>query len=298
MTQQENVQTKSCAYCLQMKPMSDFKRRSGKRRGAAARRGACRACREDRMEGKRQEVAPATEVIVETVPYAGLEEGEDTPAKKRRKRHRRSKKKAVVAENAKAIVSEPLVEASSAVESPIEQSEESLVAPTKKKRKRRRSKKGKTIVNIEAAAPAAPAVKLAPIPITPQFLKAIRAIGLNPTRGGIIRMRGKTDNGRRWYQEIEPDLAYTLVKEHAAVVLNHHTILRLYSNKEFRRMILERDQYTCYFCKKYGDTIDHMLPRAKGGHTTPDNCVCACNLCNQSKADKDLEDFMNILDLG
>ncbi|TBL77494.1 HNH endonuclease [Paenibacillus thalictri] len=121
----------------------------------------------------------------------------------------------------------------------------------------------------------------------------MREIGLKPTWGGFIRMRGKTDSGRGWYQEIDPDLAYTLVTENAAVVVNRHTIRRLYSNKEFRMLILERDKYTCYFCKQYGDTIDHLLPRAKGGHTTPDNCVCACNLCNQSKADKDLEDFMN-----
>ncbi|MBO9600238.1 MAG: HNH endonuclease [Cohnella sp.] len=111
-------------------------------------------------------------------------------------------------------------------------------------------------------------------------------------------MRGKTDNGRKWYQEIDPYLAYVLVKENAAVVVNRHTIRRLYGNKEFRRLILERDEYTCYFCKQYGDTIDHLLPRAKGGHTTPDNCVCACNLCNQSKADKDLEVFMTNFDLG
>lgn len=115
---------------------------------------------------------------------------------------------------------------------------------------------------------------------------------LRPTRQGTIWMRGKTDKGRRWYQEIDMELAVTLVKERAAVVVNRHTIRRLFSNKDFRKHILTRDNYTCYFCKQYGDTIDHMLPRAKGGHTTPDNCVCACNMCNQSKADKDLEEFM------
>lgn len=104
-------------------------------------------------------------------------------------------------------------------------------------------------------------------------------------------MRGKTDRGRRWQQEIELALAVTLVREHAAVVVNSHTIRRLFTNKEFRDFILQRDHYTCRFCGEYGDTIDHLLPRAKGGHTTPDNCVCACNLCNQMKADRDVEEF-------
>ncbi|REK72058.1 HNH endonuclease [Paenibacillus paeoniae] len=119
---------------------------------------------------------------------------------------------------------------------------------------------------------------------------------LRPTALGFIRMRGKTDNGRRWYQEIEPELAYILVREGAAVVVNRHTIRRLYSNKEFRQLILTRDNYTCRFCGKYGDTIDHELPRAKGGHTTPVNCVCACYECNQLKANRDVDEFMGMLD--
>lgn len=114
---------------------------------------------------------------------------------------------------------------------------------------------------------------------------------LRPNRQGKIRMRGRTDKGSRWHQEIELDLAVTLVKEYAAVVVNRHTIRRLYSNKDFRRYILTRDHHTCFFCGGYGDTIDHLLPKAKGGHTTPLNCVCACNECNQFKADRDLDEF-------
>ncbi|WP_434756396.1 HNH endonuclease [Paenibacillus amylolyticus] len=115
---------------------------------------------------------------------------------------------------------------------------------------------------------------------------------LRTNRQGMVRMRGKTDKGRRWHQEVDMELAVTLVKEKAAVVVNRYTIRRLFSNKDFKRFILDRDKYTCYFCGSYGDTIDHLLPRAKGGHTTPLNCVCACNLCNQSKAAMDAEEFI------
>ncbi|WP_068497662.1 HNH endonuclease [Paenibacillus kribbensis] len=117
-----------------------------------------------------------------------------------------------------------------------------------------------------------------------------RALRLN--RNGMIRLRGKTDQGRRWHQEIELDLAMTLVRERMAVIVNPYTVRRLYSNKEFRQYVLKRDRYTCFFCGGYGDTIDHLLPRAKGGHTTPVNCVCACNECNQVKAARDVEEFI------
>lgn len=130
----------------------------------------------------------------------------------------------------------------------------------------------------------APAV---PVAIDPEDPASLRT-----NRQGMVRMRGKTDKGRRWHQEVDMELAVTLVKEKAAVVVNRYTIRRLFSNKDFKRFILTRDNYTCYFCGSYGDTIDHLLPRAKGGHTTPLNCVCACNLCNQSKAAMDAEEFM------
>lgn len=131
-----------------------------------------------------------------------------------------------------------------------------------------------------------------PLPEPPPKPPGPDASVLRPTREGIIRMRGHTDKGRRWVQETDLETASVLVKEYAAVVVNAHTIRRLYSNKKFKRYILMRDQYTCYFCGEYGDTIDHLLPRSRGGHTTPMNCVCACSLCNQSKANRSLEDFM------
>lgn len=131
-----------------------------------------------------------------------------------------------------------------------------------------------------------------PEPPADALLEPTREADLRPTRQGTIRMRGRTDKGRRWQQETDLEMARCLVREHAAVLVNRFTIRRLYTNRTFRRYILERDRYTCHFCGEYGDTIDHLLPRAKGGHTTPLNCVCACMLCNQNKADRDLDEFM------
>ncbi|MFV1965634.1 MAG: HNH endonuclease [Pirellulaceae bacterium] len=57
-----------------------------------------------------------------------------------------------------------------------------------------------------------------------------------------------------------------------------------------RRNIFKRDHYTCQYCgdQPGGDalTIDHVVPRAKGGESRWDNCVLACLSCNSRKADR------------
>jgi len=123
----------------------------------------------------------------------------------------------------------------------------------------------------------------------------LHADDLRPTWRGVIRMRGRSDTGRRWIQEVDPAQAKLLVKEGAAVIINPYTIRMIYSSKEFRRFILARDHHTCHYCGEYGDTIDHLVPRAKGGHTTPVNCVCACLTCNQQKGNLTPEQFMQYL---
>lgn len=64
-----------------------------------------------------------------------------------------------------------------------------------------------------------------------------------------------------------------------------------------RRGVLIRDNYTCAYCQKYGDTIDHVVPRSKGGTTTYDNCVTSCGPCNRKKSDKTLKEIGWTLDV-
>lgn len=50
--------------------------------------------------------------------------------------------------------------------------------------------------------------------------------------------------------------------------------------------MLRRDKYICRYCKKYGDTMDHVIPESRGGRTDWLNCVTACEKCNFDKADR------------
>lgn len=66
-----------------------------------------------------------------------------------------------------------------------------------------------------------------------------------------------------------------------------------------RKGVLARDNYTCIYCGvRPGDmlrnqtltktdfTVDHLLPRSRGGRDTWGNTACACYVCNHRKGDR------------
>lgn len=55
-----------------------------------------------------------------------------------------------------------------------------------------------------------------------------------------------------------------------------------------RRNILERDEHTCQYCDYKGDnlTLDHVIPRSRGGKDTWENLVAACVRCNVNKGNR------------
>lgn len=50
-----------------------------------------------------------------------------------------------------------------------------------------------------------------------------------------------------------------------------------------RSGILRRDSYTCAYCGKYGNTVDHVLPKWQNNPLSWNNGVCACQPCNNKK---------------
>lgn len=58
-----------------------------------------------------------------------------------------------------------------------------------------------------------------------------------------------------------------------------------------RSGVLRRDGRRCAYCAKRADTIDHVVPRSRGGTHTWENCVAACRACNSRKADRLLEEL-------
>jgi len=61
-----------------------------------------------------------------------------------------------------------------------------------------------------------------------------------------------------------------------------------------RRGVLARDRETCQYCGiqpgRSNLTVDHILPRSRGGQTTWDNVVAACRECNHRKGGRTPEE--------
>jgi 5-methylcytosine-specific restriction endonuclease McrA len=59
-----------------------------------------------------------------------------------------------------------------------------------------------------------------------------------------------------------------------------------------RREVFIRDNYTCQYCgtRTRDLTLDHVIPRSKGGPHTWDNLVSACRGCNHRKGGKHLNE--------
>jgi 5-methylcytosine-specific restriction endonuclease McrA len=58
-----------------------------------------------------------------------------------------------------------------------------------------------------------------------------------------------------------------------------------------RAGLMHRDHYRCAYCRNRAETIDHVVPRSRGGEHTWQNCVACCVKCNHRKADKLLSEL-------
>lgn len=78
------------------------------------------------------------------------------------------------------------------------------------------------------------------------------------------------------------------MKKPSVIVLKEYKYFKKYA-KLNKFNIKLRDEFTCQYCgKKHSHrslTIDHVLPKSKGGKYEWTNLVAACKQCNQAKKD-------------
>lgn len=67
-------------------------------------------------------------------------------------------------------------------------------------------------------------------------------------------------------------------------------LAKIMQHRPSRAMIYKRDDNKCQYCGSTRSlTIDHIVPKSKGGQDTWENLVVACHSCNTKKGDMYLE---------
>lgn len=96
----------------------------------------------------------------------------------------------------------------------------------------------------------------------------------------------------------QPEVVTASLLHSASTAINVPSVIRLLEYRRIpsqtrslsRKNILARDRYTCQYCNRGCPvaelTLDHVLPRSRGGASTWENLVAACRRCNNRKGDR------------
>ena len=77
-----------------------------------------------------------------------------------------------------------------------------------------------------------------------------------------------------------------------AYVFNLQTTSSAEAKRMWRKKIKEEWDHKCAYCgSDEGLTLDHIVPRSKGGADYTKNVVCCCHNCNQDKGHTPWEDW-------
>ena len=126
-----------------------------------------------------------------------------------------------------------------------------------------------------------------------------RALVLNATyepigvvsarRAGILALADKVD--------VLADSGVVWASEEVEVAVPSVVRLRYYVKVPYkrvaplsRRAVFARDGGRCQYCGRAAESIDHVIPRCRGGEHTWENVVACCRRCNTYKGDRLLRD--------
>jgi hypothetical protein len=93
-------------------------------------------------------------------------------------------------------------------------------------------------------------------------------------------------------QQLTPCLLHRACREvnrARAVWIDEQTIQLLYnpfSFRDYRKVALKRDHYTCLWCGRHATTVDHIVPSSKGGSDLPQNLLASCMECNTKRGNR------------
>ena len=86
--------------------------------------------------------------------------------------------------------------------------------------------------------------------------------------------------------------AETFVWPHVIRLLNYVRVPKSVQRKISRRALFARDGWRCQYCGTDSGklTLDHVVPRSRGGESSWENVVTSCAPCNLRKGNRMLEE--------
>jgi 5-methylcytosine-specific restriction endonuclease McrA len=105
-------------------------------------------------------------------------------------------------------------------------------------------------------------------------------------RAVVLLLKEKAELLEHWTEELHT--SSTTVPRPAVIrLVSYVRIPRdTHRRKITRRAVFARDGWTCQYCGSRAQlTVDHVVPRSKGGASTWDNIVASCAPCNRRKGD-------------
>src|SRR3954454_3963082 len=150
-----------------------------------------------------------------------------------------------------------------------------------------------------AVAPSGPVESAPPTLDMRRGRRAGRVLVLNATyepinvctvrRAVVLLLKEKAELLEHWTEELHT--SSTTVPRPAVIrLVSYVRVPRdTHRRKITRRAVFARDGWACQYCGSRSQlTVDHVIPRSKGGPSSWDNIVASCAPCNRRKGDHHL----------
>ncbi len=101
-----------------------------------------------------------------------------------------------------------------------------------------------------------------------------------------LMSREKVDIVSHWEDTIIRSIDGKIILPSTLRLKNHVRYYRKGPLKFSKLLIKKRDRFTCQYCgetRRSSLTIDHVIPKSRGGPTDYENCITACYSCNNKK---------------
>ena len=138
-----------------------------------------------------------------------------------------------------------------------------------------------------------PAAPLASAPRVLLLNAGYEALTALPARRAVVMLLGgKAVVGHDHPTEVLVRSVGTAVRVPSVIMLREYVRIPYRAQVPMTRAaLMYRDSHRCGYCNAKATTVDHVVPRSRGGSHDWENCVASCAPCNHRKADKLLSEL-------